>query len=161
MSTLGQFHVFSAIMALVSGAWVLLRPKGTALHRRIGWVYAVSMIALNVSALWIYRLTGTFGPFHFAALLSLATLVVGIANAWRRRPGDRNWLARHYFYMSYSYLGLVAAAVAETATRIPTFDGGPTPAFWIAVGVASALVFVVGGYVVRRRAESIIRPFQR
>ena len=164
MSPLGQFHLVTSLLALAAGAWVLLRPKGTAIHRRIGWVYAASMLALNGSALLIYRLTGTFGPFHVAALVSLLTLLAGVVSAWRRRPGDRSWLPRHYFFMTYSYLGLVAAAVAETATRFPALQavaGGPTPAFWSVVVIASVAVFVIGIRMIRRRAESILGPFQR
>jgi uncharacterized membrane protein len=66
MSTLGWFHTAAAVAALVAGAVVLLRGKGTRSHRRLGWTYVVAMIALNVTALAIYRLTGSFGPFHIA-----------------------------------------------------------------------------------------------
>ena len=163
MSPLGQVHFLTAISALASGAWVLLRRKGTARHRQVGWLYVASMLALNVSSLFIYRLTGTFGPFHVAALVSLATLVAGVVQARRRLSGDRNWLPRHYFYMTWSYLGLAAAAVAETATRLPALQsvaGGPTAAFWTAVVVASIAVFAVGAMMIRRKAEPILRPFR-
>jgi uncharacterized membrane protein len=162
MSPLGQVHFLTALIALVSGAWVLLRRKGTARHRQVGWLYVASMLALNVSALLIYRLTGTFGPFHFAALISLATLLAGVVQARRRLRGDRNWLPRHYFYMTWSYLGLAAAAVAETATRLPALQsvaGGPTAAFWTAVVIASVAVFTVGAMLIRRKADIVIRPF--
>ena len=164
MSPLGQFHFATALVALASGAWVLSRRKGTRMHRRVGWLYAASMLMMNVSALSLYRLTGTFGPFHVAALISLATLAAGIIAARRRHRGGRAWLERHYFLMAYSYLGLVAAAVAETATRWPAIQdvaGGPTAAFWTAVVIASVAVFAVGGVMIRRRSESIMRPFLR
>jgi len=163
MYPLGQVHLLAALIALASGAWVLLRRKGTARHRQVGWLYAASMLALNVTALFIYRLTGTFGPFHVAALISLATLLAGVVQARRRLRGDRNWLPRHYFYMTWSYLGLVAAAVAETATRVPALQavaGGPTAAFWTAVVVASVAVFAVGATLIRRKAEPVLRPFR-
>lgn len=163
MTPLGQLHFWTAIASLVTGAVVLFRPKGSALHRRMGWGYVTSMVLLNVTALTLYRLTGMFGPFHVAALISLATLAAGIVAARRRHTGDRAWLMRHYFFMSYSYLGLVAAAVAETATRWPAIQavaGGPTVAFWAAVVIASVAVFVVGGIVVRRRAETVMQPFR-
>lgn len=162
MSPVGQLHLASAVVALAAGAWIVLRPKGTATHRRVGWIYAFSMLLLNVTALLIYRLTGSFGPFHIAALFSLATLIAGIIPAWRRRPVDK-WLDHHYFWMAYSYLGLLAATVAETATRVPSvqaFAGGPTPIFWIVVIVASVAVLVVGGRVIRRRFESTTLPFR-
>lgn len=162
--TLGQFHLATALVSLAAGAVVLLQRKGTRQHRRIGWVYVVAMISLNVSALLIYRLTGTFGPFHVAAFISLATLIAGVSAAWRRKRGDRDWVRRHYEFMSWSYVGLVAAAVAEVATRVSAIQviaGGPTAAFWTAVGVASIGVFVFGGTIIRRREKSVLRPFQR
>jgi uncharacterized membrane protein len=159
--SLGKLHLATAILALAAGAWVVLRPKGTTTHRRVGWVYAASMLIMNVTALLIYRLTGTFGPFHFAALVSLATLIAGIIPVWRRRPG--NWIEQHYYWMAYSYLGLVAAAFAETATRVPAvqaFAGGPTPAFWVVVVIASVTVFIIGGRFIRRRFEPTVAPLR-
>ena len=164
MTLLGQFHLATALLSLGSGAFVLTRRKGTRLHRRVGWLYAAAMFSLNASALWIYRLTGTFGPFHVAALVSLATLVAGVWAARRRKRGDRDWLRRHYAFMSWSYLGLVAAAVAEIATRVPAVQaiaGGPTAAFWVTVGLASVAVFAFGATMIRRREKDTLRPFQR
>lgn len=164
MTILGQTHLAASLLALATGAVVLLRSKGTRSHRRLGWVFAASMLVLNVSALRIYRLTGTFGPFHVAALISLASLLAGVWAAWRRKPNDRSWLPRHYYFMSWSYLGLVAAAVAEVATRVPAVQaiaGGPTAVFWVTVALASIAVFVIGGRMIRRLERSILTPFMR
>jgi hypothetical protein len=65
--------------------------------------------------------------------------------------------------MAYSYLGLLAATVAETATRVPavqSFAGGPTRVYWIVVVVSSIAVFVVGGRVIRHRFEGTTRAFR-
>jgi uncharacterized membrane protein len=153
MSPLGWVHTACAVAALVSGAAVLLRRKGTAGHRRLGWVYVGSMVALNATALLIYRLTGAFGPFHVAAVLSLATVAGGIVPAVRRRPAGR-WLERHYWWMTCSYVGLLAAAVSEVVTRLPG------TAFWWAVVLPSALVIGVGAVVVGRRARGALAPFR-
>jgi uncharacterized membrane protein len=161
MDTIGWIHLYSALVALAAGMWVVIRPKGTVTHRRVGWLYFASMLTLNVTALMIYRLTRFFGPFHVAALASLATLIIGIVPAWRRKPA--NWLDRHYYWMACSYLGLLAATVAETATRVPALEelgGGPSPAFWIVVVAASVSVFVVGGRFVKSRFERTVSPFR-
>ena len=42
------------------------------------------MVLLNATALAIYRLTGSVGPFHVAALLSAATVAGGLGPAVRR-----------------------------------------------------------------------------
>jgi len=152
VNDLGWVHLTSAVMALASGAAVLLRRKGSRAHRRMGWVYVGSMLVLNATALMIYRLTGSFGPFHVAALLSLATVLIGIVPAVRRRPA--NWVEHHYWWMTYSYVGLWAAAVSEVATRTPGFR------FWWAVIVATLLVMGIGSTLIRRRAEAVIAPFR-
>jgi uncharacterized membrane protein len=153
MSLLGWFHTICAVVALASGAFVLLRRKGNRLHRRAGWVYAASMLLLNGSALVIYRLFGGFGPFHVAAIVSLATLSAGMVPAIRRRPA--NWVEHHYWWMTWSYVGLCAAAVAETAVRVPGFQ------FWWAVAGGTGVVVSVGATMIRRRAESVLAPYKR
>ena len=111
-------HVVTGLLALLCGLLVFLRAKGTRSHRVIGYVYVASMLALNVTAFQIYRLFGRFGPFHIAALISLATVVAGMIPVLRRRPKQRG-VSLHYGYMAWSYVGLVAATVAEIAVRVP------------------------------------------
>jgi peptidoglycan/LPS O-acetylase OafA/YrhL len=110
------------------------------------------MLALNGSARLIYRLFGGFGPFHVAAVFSLGTVVAGVASAVRRRP---EWVRRHYAWMTWSYVGLCAAAVSEVGTRVPAFH------FWWAVLLGTAAVFAIGGVMIRRSAASVLAPFQR
>jgi uncharacterized membrane protein len=152
MSPLGWIHTAFAVVALVTGAVVLARRKGTRAHRSSGWIYAVCMFGLNVTAFSIYRLFGAFGPFHVAALVSSVTLVGGMTAALRRRPG---WVTRHYRWMTWSYVGLLAAFVSEVGTRLP---GTP---FWGAVLLASAVVIGGGGYLIRARADAVLAPFTR
>jgi uncharacterized membrane protein len=170
--TLGQLHLASAFAALLIGAYVFLGTrKGTRLHRRAGWAYVVAMLALNVTALLIYELFGGFGPFHVAAVASLVTTLFGVvaARALRRerrarqRPaGGTDYAGHHYMWMSYSYLGLVAAAVAETATRVPAFQPAPGQGavFGTVVALASIGVFVVGNRIVKRRMAASLAPFR-
>lgn len=35
-TSLGWFHLITAIIAMVAGAYVLIKPKGTNQHKRIG-----------------------------------------------------------------------------------------------------------------------------
>src|SRR3712207_3202238 len=106
MSRLGWLHTVAALVALGSGGVVLMREKGTGRHRQLGWVYAGSMVAQNVTAPAICRLTGRCGAFHAGALFSVATLAAGLLPAVRRRPAD-GWVEPHYYFMTYSYVGLL------------------------------------------------------
>ena len=141
-------------MALLSGLGVVVRPKGTRLHKRIGWVYAASMLALNATALMIYDLFGGFGPFHVAALVSLLTLLAGMGVAILRRP-KKTWVTHHAYWMSWSYVGLLAAAASEVVTRIRI----PGWHFGIAVGVATFVAIGVGAFVINTRLPAILKAF--
>ena len=90
----------------------MIARKGTPRHRLAGRLYVFFMWALNVTALMDYELFGYFGPFHWMALISLATVIAGHLAALRKRPG---WRQFHAYMMSGSYVGLIAAAFAETA----------------------------------------------
>jgi hypothetical protein len=57
--------------------------------------------------------------------------------------------------MTFSYAGLVAAAFAEVATRMPRAP------FWPAVMVASFAIFIAGFWWIRRQAVVTLRPFVR
>jgi len=146
-SITGFVHLFAALLALASGAAVVLRTKGDRTHVATGRLYLVSMVALNVSSLSIFRITGDFGPFHAGALLSLGTLAIGIG-AVRRRVRPAIYL--HGYCMLWSYLGLAAAAVSEIATHML----GWAPSMGV-VGTSLA-VFVAGGLIVHTRGAGAI-----
>ena len=154
MGSLGITHLVFAISALGSGLLVILLPKGTRIHRTAGHLYFTSMLGLNVTALSIYRLFGGFGPFHVAALLSLGSVLAGMVPVVLRRP-RKNWLALHGHFMAWSYVGLLAAAVAETTSR--TLDGS----FWLIVAVPALLVSAVAQIFVPPRVERAIARLAR
>src|SRR5262249_51078971 len=101
---LGVVHTFLGAVSLILGGLIFLRTKGTRAHVRVGWVYFGSIVSVNVSSLFIYQLTGTFNVFHVMAIVSLVMTVSGVLQV-RFRSRLRNWLRRHYQYMSWSYVG--------------------------------------------------------
>lgn len=137
------FHLIAACTALVAGLGVSITRKGTRFHKQLGYAYVFNMLGLNLSALFIYRLTGHFGPFHGAALMSVLTLIAGFLPVFLRLPNGR-WLELHYELMNWSYVGLVAAGVSEATTRIPAAP------FWPAVFAGTLAVFVVGSILIAR-----------
>ena len=111
-------HVTLAAVSLVLGAFVFLNTKGTWQHRCVGTLYCASMVGLDLAALGIYNLSGHFKFFHCTAILSLAIVLMGWSQVlFRRRL--RNWLYRHYVYMCWSYVALVAASLNEGFVRLP------------------------------------------
>lgn len=136
-SEIGLVHLAFSILALVLGSYILFTEKGTAIHRKVGYAYAISMLGLNATALMIYRLNGKFGLFHFFAVWGLFSITVGVLAAAFRKPAQ-SWLTFHYYFMYWSVIGLYAAFGAEMSVRIPKRP------FWTMVGVSSGLVSVIG-----------------
>ena len=152
MSTLGWIHTIFGVVALVAGTVVLLLRKGTRWHRTLGHVYLSNMLALNISALFIYRLYGRFGPFHWMALASLLTLIVGMVPVFTRRP-KIGWLQLHAAFINGSYVGLVAGFVSEITSRIP----GTEDSFGLVVGLTSALIIGIGAILIHLNLPQSIR----
>lgn len=134
----GVVHGLFGLLALACGLGVFLQRKGTRSHRLWGYGYVCSMILLNLTALAIYDLFGRFGVFHYAAVFSLLTVLAAIVPAMSKRPAA--WLELHAMFMSWSYVGLVAAFVAEIAVRVPGVGFGVGTIF-------ATLIAVVGGAV--------------
>ncbi|GJM40669.1 MAG: hypothetical protein DHS20C20_09510 [Ardenticatenaceae bacterium] len=152
MSTLGLIHTIFGVVALLAGTAVILLRKGTRWHRTLGHIYLTNMLALNISALFIYRLFGTFGPFHWLALISLLTLIAGMVPIFTRRPKG-GWLELHASFINGSYVGLVAATAAEIASRLP----GTEESFGLVVGGTSFVVIFIGGLLIQRFTPTSIR----
>lgn len=151
LDAFGLIHTLLGIAALLLGLAVVLQQKGTRVHRRIGQGYVLSMLLLNATALMIYDLYGRFGPFHVASVVSLATLGAGFVPVYFHRP--TGWMPLHAMFMCWSYAGLVAAFLAEIATRVPGVRFGS------GVAAATALVLVGGAILIHTRVPRILAAF--
>ncbi|MCB8945936.1 MAG: DUF2306 domain-containing protein [Ardenticatenaceae bacterium] len=145
MSTLGWIHTIFGLVALAAGTAVIFLKKGGRWHRTLGHIYLTNMLALNMSALFIYRLYGRFGPFHWMAVASLLTLIVGMVPVFTRLPKG-SWLQLHAAFINGSYVGLVAGFVSEITSRIP----GTEEHFGLVVGVTTALIIGIGATLIHR-----------
>ena len=109
--TTGLIHLISSIIALVTGLLVLTTTKGTTRHKKIGYIYVVSMVVLNLTAFMIYRLFGKFAIFHWFAVLSCLTLIAGMYPVLTKK--SKNYLLTHFNFMYWSVVGLYCAFCAE------------------------------------------------
>lgn len=157
-SGLGKFHLWAAVAALAIGPLVFLRRKGDIPHRLLGFTYVIAMTTTNLSALSIYGFTGGFNYFHFFALFSLLTVSAGVVGivlySVKKSPVALDF---HLQMMSWSYFGLVLAAIAEAGTRgLPRlFDGADN--FWTPFFICLAVAGVIGGGL----TGMLIRPVRR
>lgn len=136
-SNIGLIHLISGVFALAFGLAVLVMKKGTQIHRKVGYAYAISMLILIVSSFGIYRLFGKFGVFHALSLISTFSLVAGMFPMFQKQRTPSHY-ETHFKRMYFSVVGLYAAFAAESFVRIPKFGS-----FWQAVAWACVLIFVV------------------
>jgi hypothetical protein len=134
-STTGYIHFITATIAMITGTYVIVAPKGTRTHVRWGYAYTASMVVMLITSFMIYRLFNGFGIFHYFSVVSTITLIGGLIPAFRRKP-EKTWVIWHFAFMYWSIIGLYAAFVSEVVTRVPE-----TPYF----GMLGIAIFVVMG----------------
>ena len=150
---LGPTHAALTVASLILGALVFVQQKGGARHRLLGYLYAGTLLLVNVTALSVYKESSALGPFHILALVSLATLSGGFVPAFRRWPRG-SWLEAHAYFMSWSYVGLVAAGAAQMATKLA---GSGV----LQVAAPTALAVSVGAILIHSRIPRILSGFNR
>ncbi|HIF48642.1 MAG TPA: DUF2306 domain-containing protein [Cytophagales bacterium] len=145
-SKLGLFHLVCSIIALIFGAIIVLNPKGTKKHKFLGYTYVSAMFGLNLSGLGIYN-WGSINLFHLFALISLSTIILGLYYVITRH---KNWFIYHYYWMSWSVIGLYSALWAEIGTRffIERY-------FWWIIIILVILTTFIGSYIINKEAKKL------
>lgn len=151
----GLVHLLASILALITGTLVLLLKKGTDIHKRIGYLYSLSMVVLLITAFMIYNLFGGWGIFHWAAVVSSLTLAAGMIPMILKKP-RKQYVSLHLNFMYWSVMGLYGAFFAETMVRLPEVvleHGAPNSVFYNTVGIVVFIVMAAGGYLFYRNRE--------
>lgn len=117
---LGWFHTVVGIIALLSGAFTLVKFKEILLQTRSGQIYLVATLITAGTALAIFQ-HGAFGPAHGLAVLTLLALAVGTLAAMMKQFGV--W-SRSLQALSYSATLLFHCipAVTDALMRLPVGD---------------------------------------
>lgn len=98
------FHIACALIAMVLGAWLLARRKGTAFHRGLGRLWVILMVCTSVASFFI-QARGQLSALHLLSVISLLAVAAALVGAWRRN------LALHRKSMMGAYAGLVIAGL--------------------------------------------------
>jgi len=117
---LGWFHTVVGIIALIGGAYTLVKYKEILLTTRSGQVYLLATLITAGTALAIFQ-HGAFGPAHGLAVMTLLALAVGTLAATMKPFGK--W-SRHVQALSYSATLLFHCipAVTDALMRLPVGD---------------------------------------
>ncbi|MEN9732712.1 MAG: hypothetical protein RLZ45_707 [Verrucomicrobiota bacterium] len=155
--TLVILHLVASGVALLSGGLVLglmRRVLGSVLAWS-GLLYVGSVGVMGASSMGLFRETGGWHALHGVALL-LIVIVSPAGWAMVRSPGDPTPCLRHRRALSGTYLVLLVSTVLETARRLVApilaargFEAWET--YWIAVGLLTASVALIGLRLVRNR----------
>jgi uncharacterized membrane protein len=131
-------HLAATLIALLTGTYSLLTPKGTPRHRYLGLAYVGSMSLVLGTAFCIYTLFGRFGIVHWGAVGSGVALLVG-AGSVALRSVVRRWRQWHYMGMGASVMSLYAALAGESTYRLL-----PATYFWWSTLGPASIVLVIG-----------------
>lgn len=109
------FHLVTALLALLLGAVMLARRKGTHSHKAVGWVWVLLMGSTALASAFIrdYNMPNLAGitPIHAFTVITAVNLPRGI---WYIRQGN---VAAHRRSMTNLYVG--ACLLAGVFTLLP------------------------------------------
>ena len=120
-------HIIAALLAVASGAAMLVLKKGTPLHRVTGRAW-VGLMAVTALVSFAIRSQGHFSWIHLLSVLTLVMLVLAINDVRRGR------MRGHRQRMIGLYAGL---AVAGVFTLLPGRYFGQM--LWGSTGLLAAL----------------------
>jgi uncharacterized membrane protein len=143
----GAIHTALAFLGIAVGLFQLLRPKAGPTHRARGYAFVYAMLIADGAAMLIFQFTGTFNILHVGAIVNLVCIILAIV-PMLRSPRPSNWKMQHYYFMSWSYVGLLAAAATEFVVRtghLPTREQA-----WTVTAATSALVTAFGYVLINR-----------
>ena len=101
-----QVHAFAAMFAFVAGAVQFALPKGTPLHRALGWLWVTTMALVAIGSFWVNTIR-QFGPFSWIHLLSIYVLVLLVVAVRAARRGD---IRAHRATMLGTFVGALVIA---------------------------------------------------
>ena len=152
----GAIHTVLAMLCIVVGLIQLVRPKRGPGHRARGYAFIYAMLVADGAIMLVYRFTGQFNIFHGAAILNLVSIVLAIVPVLRS-PRPPNWKLQHYYWISWSYVGLLSAAVTEFVVR--TVGLATRGQAWTVSAVITIVVSAIGYVLIERyRPASEARP---
>jgi uncharacterized membrane protein len=160
---LGWVHLLASLAALAVGMLIVLRAKGTPVHKQRGRVYALTLLVTAVTALGIYRRGIFFFP-HWLAITALIVTTAGVLAAHFKIP-QKVWLHLHLTCLLTSLYILAGGGVNEVFLRVdalrrlaPTLNSPVVGLTHLAVQISfSALIGYFNGAALLRTRVKLAR----
>ena len=147
LTSAATLHLGLAMFCIVIGLVQLLRPKRGAGHRARGYAFVYAMLVTDGTALLLYRFTGQFNVLHVGAIANLICIVMAVV-PMLRNPRPKNWKYQHYYWIAWSYVGLMSAAATQLVVRLglPATHGQA----WVVTLAATMAVSAIGYILIER-----------
>jgi uncharacterized membrane protein len=104
-------HLAAVVPAVTVGVAQLYLPKGSRLHKVMGWIWVLAMVVVALSSFWIMELRKGAG-FSVIHLLSAWVLVALALAIWFIRRGN---VRAHKRFMVGVMLGVAGAGLGALA----------------------------------------------
>ena len=106
-------HAFAAMGAFLVGVVQLAGPKGTTVHRTLGWIWVLTMTTIAISSFWIHGIKqfGNYSWIHGLSIFVLVMLPLAVLAARQHR------VSAHRRTMLGLFLG--ALVIAGLFTLVP------------------------------------------
>jgi len=143
----GALHTALAMLGIVVGLIQLLGPKRGAGHRARGYAFVYAMLVADGAAMLIFQFTGRFNILHAGAIANLICIVLAVIPVLRS-PRPANWKNQHYYFICWSYVGLLSAAATELVVR--TIHLATRGQAWTVTAAAAIAVTAIGYVLIER-----------
>ena len=115
-----RLHAAFAFAAIGLGAVQLLAPKGTLPHRTMGWAWAIVMILVAGTSLFIHtiRMWGPWSPIHLLSLFTLAVVPLAVLQARRHNVAAHRSAMIWIFTLALVVTGLFTLAPGRIMNKV-------------------------------------------
>ena len=115
-----RFHAALAFAAIGLGAVQLFAPKGTLPHRTMGWAWALLMMLVAGTSLFIHtiRMWGPWSPIHLLSLFTLGVVPLAVLQARRHNVRAHRSKMIWIFTLALVVTGLFTLAPGRIMNRV-------------------------------------------
>ncbi|WP_316831484.1 hypothetical protein [Pedobacter aquatilis] len=159
LSTLGIFHTFIGVIAIVAAIVSYIRYSKINLAELSGKIYLYSTIVTALTALGISK-HGGFNPGHVFSVFILILVVVANFLHRKKQGNNRNRYIENFF-LSFSFFLSWVPTINETFTRVPLakpLATGPNDPI-IAKTLLLLLILFIAGTVLQFLKQKKINGF--
>jgi len=150
-----QIHVAAVVPAALLGAYLLIRPKGTPIHRLLGKIWLCLMVITAISSFFIHQINLFYGfsPIHLLSIYVLFGCWGVIANARRHNIDAHKRIVRGLYFGGIIGAGAFTFFPGRIMNKV-AFEGDETAPFVVAAGIAIALLWMASREMWDRRRLS-------